>query len=105
MTQTNSTVTLVRKTKDWQGNLSKSTVGSYSVWLEERKSVLHHQYRRDLRGFVDEAEVSKGMFFLFSDVDLSDTLAVVDGSSFTVINWDRFKDRKGNFHHLEVFYK
>jgi len=103
--QTNATVTLVRETQDWQGNISRASVGSYSVWNEERKTVLYHQYRRDIRGFLDEAEASKGMFFLFSDVDLTDTVAVFDGSSYPVMSWDRFTDRKNDFHHLEVFYK
>lgn len=111
MSENNAEVTIVRQSKDWEGNISKETVGTYDVWNEERKSVLHHQYRRDVRGFIDEVEVSKGMFFLWNDLDLTDTLAVIDGNTFTVFNWDRFTSRKrpgddaAPFHHLEVFYK
>lgn len=111
MNLVNAEVTIVRQSTDWEGNISKSAVGTYDVWVEERKSIQHHQYRRDVRGFIDEVEVSKGMFFLWSDVDLTNTVAVIDGSSFTVFNWDRFTKRKrpgddaAGFHHIEAFYK
>lgn len=103
----NATITLVRRTKDWAGNiLSPTTIGTYDVWNEERKTVDSISSRlSSIGGTIDEIEASKGLFFLFSDVDLTDTIAVINGSSYTVGSFDRFTNRKGDFHHMEVFYK
>ena len=103
--QTNKTVSLVRESKDWEGRISRTALGSYDVWLEERKTVDNLASRQAVRGSLDEVEVSKGFVFLFSEVDLTDTVLVVDGSSFAVSSWDNFFNRKGSFHHSEVFYK
>lgn len=111
MSLVNAEVTIVRQTKDWEGKITNSAVGTYEVWLEERKAVVYNQNQMDVRGFVEEVETSKGMFFLWEDVDLTDTSAVYNGSSYTVFSWDRFYKRKppGDdeppFHHIEAFYK
>lgn len=99
MPQTNATVSIYRKTRDWKGAIATPVlVGTYDVWHEERWSM-------PLKGEVDRKEVEKGLIFLFEDVDLTDCYVRISGSDYTIVAADRFVDRLSEFHHIEFLYR
>ena len=99
---TNDSVKVVKQTRDWKNQLTTESLGTFDVWHEEQKTVASQTVKSSV---PIEVEVSKGMFFIGENLDFSDTLAVFDGSTFTVSAFDIFKNRRGEFHHTEVFYK
>lgn len=97
MPQTNATVTITRRTLDWEQNETETTVGSYSVFLEEYSTV--H------RGNKDEKELGKGIIYLFSDVDLTDCYVTISNKRYEIVAFDRFVDSNSDFHHIELSYR
>lgn len=44
------------------------------------------------------------MFFLFDDIDLTDCFVTISGTDYPIVAFDRYSDRRGNFHHIEASY-
>lgn len=100
--QTNDTVSIYRRTRDWKGKISDSLLGSYDVWNEERKTVKVDDIGV---GTGNVVEGEKGIFILFSNIDLTDCYVVSRGGTFEAVDYDYFYDRLGDFHHIECKYK
>ena len=97
---TNTRVTLKRKTSTGSGSFGKSEIGDYDVWLEG----LDVDAQRRVGSITNELSVPRGLFFLFSDIDLTDCYVEVNGEDYPITGFDRFTDRKGNFHHIEAVF-
>jgi hypothetical protein len=103
---TNKTIEIYENVRDWEGNLSSSLVGTYDVYLEETatKEVFSNPY--DEGSHSDAVQnSSRGFFMLFVNLNLDGKTISYDGTTYTIKGWDRFVDRKGNFHHIEATYK
>jgi len=100
MAITNTVATIKRKSSTGHGSFSKTVVGQYSIWLEQ-SSV---SAQRRIGSITNEQDVPEGTFFLFEDIDLTDCYIDVDGTDRPITAFDRFIDRKGDFHHIEGAY-
>ena len=100
MAITNTVVTLKRKSSTGSGSFGKTTLGSYDVWLETTSV----DAQRRVGSITNELSVPQGMFFLFSDVDLTDCFVTISGTDYPISAFDRYADRRGNFHHIEASY-
>ena len=99
--QTNSTLTIKKITTDWKQQETTTTVGTYAVWLEE--SAVEKWMKEEGKGLVHV--IGKGMFILLTDVDLVDTFFELASIRYDICDSGKFLDRKGNFHHIEAYYK
>lgn len=100
MAITNFTVEFKRKSSDGHGTFSKTSIGSYDVWLEQ-ESV---SAQRSIGSITNERNIPKGTFVLWSELDLKDCYIVIDGDTFPIVAADKFYDRSGEFHHIEGAY-
>jgi len=104
--RTNKTISIYSKGRDYKGDLSKSLIGQYKVYLEE------HSTRRtyDVTGSEGSApsaiaNTSKGFFILEENVDLTEKMIEYDEKSYSIDNWDRYWNKDGTFHHIEAEFK
>jgi len=100
MAITNTVATIKRRSSTGHGSFSKTTLGQYSIWLEQ-SSV---SAQRRIGSIHNEQDVPQGMFFLFDDIDLTDCYITIDGTDYPITAFDRFIDRSGDFHHIEASY-
>lgn len=100
--QTNATVTLYRKARDWKQELTTSEIGSFDVWLEFGTKVVV----RSVGGQAIIEEIGKGMIFLLDDIDLTDAYFIHENEQYDISLIDGvFRDRQQNFHHIEAYFK
>jgi len=97
---TNKTVELKRKTSTGSGSFGKTSLGTFSVWLEG----LDTQEQRNIGSVTNERAIPHGLIFLFSDIDLTNCFVVYDGGTYPVTGFDKFYDRNGDFHHIEALF-
>ncbi len=102
---TNKTIEIYTNERDWQGNVTSALIGSYDVYLEENATREVFSVQNDEGAHADAVQnASRGWFILFSNINLDKKIIKYDEESYTVTKWDRFTDRKGNFHHIEATY-
>ena len=110
----NASVTVTRKSTDWQGAETTTTVGTYDVWLEERtiRGFPYIGVRDQTLSHGSSQIFGRGVIFFFDNVDVDDDCYVtVNGSTYKVVAVDTYTGRQrpgdtaGAFHHKEVVYK
>jgi len=86
--------------------MSKTLIGQYGVYLEEHSTRRAYDVSGD-EGSAPSAitNTSKGFFILKEDVDLTETMIEYDGKSYSIDTWDRYWNKDGTFHHVEVEFK
>ena len=102
MPRTNATVSLFRESKDWQGNITRTALGDYDVYLEEYAQ----REIRKIDGSGMAIAQSRGFFILFYDLSCENLSVAYGGDTFSAFSWARFTfPRSGRFHHTEVEYR
>jgi hypothetical protein len=104
MPQTNATVDISVRSRDWKNDETITLVGTYKVWLDEHSSTVIRNVVGQ-RSSQIQLDISRGVVIMFIDIDLTDSIVNINGYDYEIITWDRFLDRKGNFHHLEFIYR
>lgn len=100
MALTNTVVEIKRKTSTGSGAFGKTSLGDFSVWLEQDSVAA----QRRVGSVTNELSIPQGTIFLFSDIDLTDCFVTIDSADRPITAFDRYIDRKGNFHHIEASY-
>jgi len=100
MAITNKSVELKRKTSTGAGSFSKTSLGTYDVWLEG----LDTREQRSIGGITNERAIPHGIIFLFTEIDLTDCFVVYGGNTFPITSFDVLYDRDGDFHHIEALF-
>lgn len=101
MAQTNASINIIKKSENWKGEPSDSNVlTNENVWIEEHST----QLVSNPNGSSEVIEL-KGLVFLFTNVDLTNCYVVYNSVQYQIFKWDRYTDRKGDFHHIEILYK
>ena len=100
MAITNTVVTLKRKSSTGHGSFDKTTLGTYSVWLDTESVAA----QRRVGSITNEQDVPNGFFFLFTDIDLTDCYITIDSEDYPITAFDKYIDRDGDFHHIEAAY-
>ena len=99
--QTNSTLTMKRIATDWKQQETTTTIGTYDVWLEE--SAVEKWMKEEGKGLVHV--IGKGTIIFLDDIDLVDAIFELDSIRYDICDSGKFLDQKGNFHHIEAYYK
>ena len=102
MFRTNTSIQLYKEEFDWKGNRVSNLIGEFGGWIEEGSNLV---FIRNSEGKIGVTEMGQGTLFLFDDVDLKDSYFIEDGKRRDVIQFYRYVDGKGRFHHIEVIYK
>lgn len=100
MAITNTVVTIKRKTSTGSGSFGKTVLGSFDVWLEQESVAA----QRRVGSITNELSIPRGTLFLFEDIDLTDCFVTIDNTDYPIDAFDRYIDRRGNFHHIEASY-
>jgi len=98
----NTSVKIYKEVKTWDGHVANELVGEYGCWMEEGSSLV---FVRGEGGRIGVTEVGRGTLFLWEDIDLTSCFFIADGRRCEVMQFYRYVDGKGKFHHMEVIYK
>ena len=94
------TITLKRKSVDWQGKLTETSLGPFSAWVEEA------EVTRWMPERAGELVVGKGTIFLFDWVDdVNKCKVAIDGKEYDIVGVSTFWDDDDSFHHFEIVYR
>lgn len=101
----NKKIELFTKNKDWEGNITPVSLGTFDVYLEEHSSKSFEDVSGGSTTLNVSIKTSKGWFILFEDIELGDAQLTYDGKTYAIDSWDRYFFPGGDFHHIEADFK
>lgn len=106
--QTNYSLPIYKNTKNWKGELSEELLDYYDVWIEFGEiytPIMINGLIVKSQGSTVQMEVGKGFVIMETELDLTDCYIEYEEKRYDVNTPSVFRDRRGNFHHMEFTFK